>query len=259
MNRKDKLLYLVKYLLNEEDRYKNQEIPEDEDKIFMLFRALLNVRKPDDISDEFIKIQDEYLTEILNEKKITDAKTLKEIEPFIYLWQGDITTLKVDGIVNAANSGMLGCFYPNHNCIDNVIHTYSGVQLRLECNEFIKKQGKEEETGKAKITKAYNLPSKFVLHTVGPIIYTKVSEKECTQLASSYYECLKLADENNLKSIAFCCISTGEFRFPNELAAKIAVKTVRDYLKENKNTNLERIVFNVFLDIDRSIYERLLK
>ncbi len=259
MTKEEKLLYLIKYLLNEDEKYKNQEIPSDEENQFRLFRALLNIRKPNEIQNDFIKIQDEYLKEILNEKEITDINDLKEIKEKIILWQGDITSLKVDAIVNAANSGMLGCFYPNHNCIDNVIHTYSGIELRIECNKFMQIQNQEEETGKAKITKAYNLPSKFILHTVGPIIYSEVTEKHKKLLASSYIECLKLADKNKLNSIAFCCISTGEFRFPNELAAKIAVKTVSDYLNENKNTNIKKVVFNVFKDIDKDIYERLLR
>ncbi len=259
MNKNEKLLFLIKHLLNEEDRYKNQEIPQDFENRFRLFRALLNIRHPKNISDEFLRVQDEFLQEVLGEKEITDINSLKEVKPKISLWQGDITTLRVDAIVNAANSGMVGCFFPNHNCIDNVIHTFSGVQLRIACNEIMKKQGKEEETGKAKITKAYNLPSKFIIHTVGPIIYDTVSDKDCEFLTSSYYECLKLADENNLKSIAFCCVSTGEFRFPNDLAAKIAIKTASDYLEINKNTSIEKVVFNVFKDIDRSIYEKLLR
>ncbi len=258
MKKDEKLLFLIKYLLSEDERYKNQEIPKEYDKQFMLFRALLNIRQAKNISDEFINIQDEFLQEILNEKEITDINALKEIKPNIILWQGDITTLKVDAIVNAANSGMLGCFYPNHNCIDNVIHTYSGVQLRLDCNEIMQNQKKEEETGKAKITKAYNLPAKFILHTVGPIIYDSVTDEKCSLLASSYRECLTLADKNNINSIAFCCISTGEFRFPNDTAAEIAIKTILEYLNNN-NTNIKKVVFNVFKDIDRDIYEKLLR
>ena len=190
----------------------------------------MNVRPPIPASKDFLKVQDAYLTQRLAERGMTKMEDLKPVQPGIYLWQGDITTLAVDAIVNAANSGMLGCFVPCHGCIDNAIHTYAGVQLRLECSEIMQRQGHEEETGHAKITKAYNLPCRYVLHTVGPIIYDSVTQRDCDLLASCYHSCLDLAAANNLYSVAFCCISTGEFHFPNELAARIAIQTVKEWL-----------------------------
>lgn len=173
------------------------------------------------------------------------------------MWRGDITTLKIDAIVNAANSALRGCFVPCHSCIDNIIHTYAGVQLRLDCDTIMNEQGYEEPTGQAKITPAYNLPSRYVIHTVGPIVSGKLTKKHCRQLADCYCSCLGLAAENGLKSIAFCCISTGEFHFPQQKAAEIAVKTVREYLKQD--TSIERVVFNVFKPEDQEIYREILK
>ena len=182
------------------------------------------------------------------------------LSPVTYvLWQGDITRLCVDAIVNAANSQMLGCFHPLHKCIDNAIHSAAGVQLREECHQLMLRQGHPEETGTAKITKAYNLPCKHVIHTVGPIIPDGIPTAfQQEQLASCYRSIMACADENRLESIAFCCISTGEFRFPNKLAAEIAVKTVKDYLLEHPNTSIKHVVFNVFKDVDKEIYQRLL-
>ena len=174
----------------------------------------------------------------------------------IYLWQGDITTLESDAIVNAANSGMLGCFHPLHSCIDNCIHTFSGVRQRLECNKLMQKQGYEEPTGQAKITPAFNLPCKWVIHTVGPIVNVKLEQRHCELLKSCYNSCLKIAEENGVKSIAFCCISTGVFGFPKREAAKIAVKTVKEY-KEKTKSDI-KVIFNVFKDEDREIYENIL-
>lgn len=220
------------------------------------FRALVNVRMPKQASDEFLRLQDEYLQEQLRIKGVTDIAELNPIAPDIYLWQGDITTLRVDGIVNAANSQMLGCFHPNHGCIDNAIHTFAGVQLRQECAGIMEAQRSPEPTGNAKITRGYNLPCRYVLHTVGPIVYGGLTKKYEEQLASCYRSCLKLADKNNLQSIAFCCISTGEFRFPNERAAQIAIATVAEY-KQQTHSKL-KVVFNVFKDYDYGIYARLL-
>ncbi|MDE6201411.1 MAG: protein-ADP-ribose hydrolase [Clostridiales bacterium] len=220
------------------------------------FRALVNVRMPKAASAEFLQLQDEYLQEQLRIKGVTDIADLNPVAPDIYLWQGDITTLKCDGIVNAANSQMLGCFYPNHGCIDNAIHTFAGVQLRLECAGIMEAQGSPEHTGGAKITRGYNLPCKYVLHTVGPIVYGGLTQKHEEQLASCYRSCLELADINGLQSIAFCCISTGEFRFPNERAAEIAVATVSEY--KQKTHSKIKVVFNVFKDYDYDIYAGLL-
>ena len=231
------------------------EIPSDEISQKRLLRALFNVRMPKTASGEFLRIQDEYLQEELRSKGVTDIASLAPVAADIYLWKGDITTLKCDGIVNAANSQMLGCFCPNHGCIDNAIHTFAGIGLRQECAEIMKNQG-EEPTGRAKITKAYNLPCKYILHTVGPIVYGELTKQHEKQLADCYRSCLTLADENSLQSIAFCCISTGEFHFPNEKAADIAVRTVIEYKTHTKSKM--KVVFNVFKETDYAIYARIL-
>ena len=193
------------------------------------------------------------------EKGITDADSLTPcpVSSRIVLWQGDITTLRCDAIVNAANSQLLGCFQPCHSCIDNIIHTMSGVQLRLACHGIMQKQGHEEPTGQAKITPGFNLPAKYVLHTVGPIIDDEVTPEAEALLASCYLSCLELAEQHNLHSVAFCCISTGVFRFPPDLAAEIAIRTVKEFLQ--KETGIQRVIFNVFKDSDLEIYQRLLK
>ena len=231
------------------------EIPSDEISQKRLLRTLFNVRMPKTASGEFIRIQNEYLQEELRWKGITDIASLAPVTPDIYLWKGDITTLKCDGIVNAANSQMLGCFCPNHGCIANVIHPFAGIGLRQECAEIMKNQG-EEPTGRAKITKAYNLPCKYILHTVGPIVYGELTKQHERGLADCYRSCLTLADENSLQSIAFCCISTGEFYFPNVKAAQIAVQTVTDYIRRTKSKI--KVIFNVFKETDYAIYARIL-
>ena len=249
--------YLIRYLLDEQLKYKDTEMPDDIQAQKRLLRSLMNVRSPKPISEEFLRVQDDYLQEELSQKHITSVSDLLPLEPGIYVWQGDITTLACDAIVNAANSGMTGCYYPCHGCIDNAIHSYAGVQLRLECDAIIKAQGHEEPTGTAKITEAYNLPCRYVLHTVGPIITGSLKKQDEDLLASCYRSCLALAEEYGLKSIAFCCISTGEFRFPNQRAAEIAVKTVREYRKQT-GSEIE-VIFNVFKDIDDEIYRELLE
>ena len=249
--------YLIRYLLDEQLKYKDTEMPDDIQAQKRLLRSLMNVRSPKSISEEFLRVQDDYLQEELSQKHITSVSDLLPLEPGIYVWQGDITTLACDAIVNAANSGMTGCYYPCHGCIDNAIHSYAGVQLRLECDAIIKAQGHEETTGTAKITEAYNLPCRYVLHTVGPIITGSLKKQDEDLLASCYRSCLALAEEYGLKSIAFCCISTGEFRFPNQRAAEIAVKTVREYRKQT-GSEIE-VIFNVFKDIDDEIYRELLE
>lgn len=221
------------------------------------FRALVNVRMPLPASEEFLRLQDEYLQAELRHKGVTDIADLTPVAPDIYLWRGDITTLKCDGIVNAANSQMLGCFCPNHGCIDNAIHTFAGVQLRQECAKIMKAQGKEEPTGRAKITNAYNLPCRYVLHTVGPIVYGKLNTEHEKQLADCYRSCLELAGAKGLQSLAFCCISTGEFHFPNERAAQIAIRTVAEYKRQTQSKI--KVIFNVFKEVDHEIYARLLK
>lgn len=214
------------------------------------------MRQPKKSSVIFLQVQDEYLQSETEMKGITDVSSLTPLREGMYLWQGDITTLRCDAIVNAANSGMCGCYVPNHKCIDNAIHTFAGVQLRLACAEMMQKQGHAESTGRAKITPAYNLPCGYILHTVGPIITGVLTQEDCDLLASCYRSCLELAAENGICSIAFCCISTGEFHFPNERAAEIAVQTVTDFMK--RETSVKKVVFNVFKDADREIYERLL-
>lgn len=233
------------------------EIPSDEMEQRKLLRSLFNIRMPAWISEDFLKVQDEYLQEETRRKGVTELADLTPLEPEIYLWQGDITTLVCDAIVNAANSGMTGCYQPCHSCIDNCIHTYAGIQLRNACAELMEKQGYEEPTGQAKITPAYNLPCNHVIHTVGPIVQRQLSIRHEEQLASCYRSCLELADENGCKSIAFCCISTGVFGFPQERAAEIAVRTVKDY-QTSTHSNIE-VIFNVFKEVDYEIYRDLLK
>lgn len=256
MTQTERRLFLIKELLREQPEYRNMDIPDNEQEQKNLLRALFNIRMPQAATDKFLKVQDEYLQTATAEKGITDIEELTPIQEDLYLWKGDITTLGCDAIVNAANSQMLGCFCPCHGCIDNAIHTFSGVQLRMACADLMKKQGHEELTGEAKITLAYNLPCKYVLHTVGPIIHGRPTKKDEDLLASCYRSCLELAEKNNVKSIAFCCISTGEFHFPNERAAEIAVKTVKEY--KWHTTSKMRVIFNVFKEIDWQIYRELL-
>ena len=251
----DKLTYLIEYLLKERRDGADIKIPKSGEERFRLFRSLVNLRAPRPVSEKFLTVQDEFLKEKTAEKGITDYKKLTPVKPHIYLWQGDITTLKCGAIVNAANSAMLGCFYPCHGCIDNAIHTYAGVQLRLKCEEIMEEQGHEEPIGKAKITPAYNLPCENVIHTVGPYVDGRLTQRHSEQLSSCYSECLKTAAENKVSSIAFCCISTGEFHFPKQEAAGIAVKTVTDFLKYDSEIE---VIFNVFGKDDLKIYQRLL-
>ena len=226
MTQDERLDFLLRYLLAERKEYASIRMPDSVSEKRHLLRSLMNVRPPIPASAEFLAVQDTYLQARLSERGVTRLGELKPAQPGIYLWQGDITTLAADAIVNAANSQMLGCFVPCHGCIDNAIHTYAGVQLRLACAAAMRQQGQEEATGHAKITKAYNLPCRFVLHTVGPIICGSVTKADRELLASCYRSCLDLAAETGLHSVAFCCISTGEFHFPGELAAEIAVHTV---------------------------------
>lgn len=255
MSRLQELQKLNKLLLEDMPEYRSQakSFPKNEDAQFRLFRSLVNVRRPKPISGEYLTAQDAFLQKEI--RNITDWHNLTPGEDGIYLWQGDITTLKVDAIVNAANSGMTGCYNPCHKCIDNCIHTYAGVQLRNYCAEIMQAQGYPEPTGQAKITPAFNLPSKYVIHTVGPIVDGRLMDKHRGLLASCYRACLSLAEEHHLESIAFCCISTGEFHFPNEEAAQIAIREVRKYKDCGGKCN---IIFNVFSDKDYIIYTQLL-
>lgn len=257
MNQNERRLFLIRSLLNERLEYRDWRIPQDVSDQKLLLRGLLNVRPAQVCNPEFLRVQDAYLRQATAEKGITDCSALSPVQPGLYLWQGDITTLKCDAIVNAANSGMTGCYAPNHRCIDDAIHTFAGVQLRLACAEIMERQGCLEPTGQAKITPAFNLPCRYILHTVGPIVDESPTERDCAQLESCYRACLTLAAENHLESIAFLCISTGEFHFPNEQAAQIAVQTVKTFL--NQKSSVKKVIFNVFKDLDREIYARLLR
>lgn len=256
MTQHERLSYLIHYLKSEDENLKKIEVPDHEAEQKVLLRSLMNIRPPKNIENDFLSIQDAYLQAEQREKHIVSLTDLSPVQKGIYLWQGDITALKTDGIVNAANNALLGCFVPCHGCIDNAIHSAAGIQLRLECSRIMAAQKSAEPIGKAKITKAYNLPCRYVLHTVGPIIYDSVTEEDCGLLADCYRSCLELADACGLKSLAFCCISTGEFHFPNELAAEIAIRTVKEY-QQKSESGLE-VVFNVFKNEDYEIYKRLL-
>lgn len=248
----DKLLYLNDFLIKEMPEFEKQSKKFDknieEQKI--LLRSLMNIRPAEPISNEFLEIQDEVLKQISAEKGIVKISDLDEICENIYLWQGDITRIDADAIVNAGNDALLGCFYPCHGCIDNAIHSYSGVQLRIECDKIM--NGKREKIGSAKITPAYNLPSKYIIHTVGPIISGELTENDCKMLENCYKSSLELAISQNLKNIAFCCISTGEYHFPQDKACEIAVKTVKNIIKESEI----KVIFNVFKENDYKFYSR---
>ena len=247
-------------LLSEIPEYRVQaaEVGETEEAQRTLLRALMNVRPPRPLSADFLHLQDELLSAEREQRGVVDVMALPSVssDARIILWQGDITRLNADAIVNAANSALLGCFIPCHRCIDNAIHSAAGLQLRVECTALMERQGHPEKTGTAKITQGYNLPVRHVLHTVGPIVSGALTEEHRELLASCYRSCLHLAAEHGLRSIVFCCISTGEFHFPNKEAAEIAVHEVRAFL--GTSTSIERVVFNVFKDEDRMIYERLL-
>ena len=256
MTQAEKRIYLIKHLISEHPVYGNVSVPSESVEQRRLLRSLFNVRPPVPIGNDFLTVQNEYLYEEMQRKGVTDYLGLTPLKKDIYLWQGDITTLCCDAIVNAANSQMLGCFCPCHGCIDNAIHTFAGVQLRLECADIMRKQGNEEPTGKAKMTKAYNLPSKFVIHTVGPFVTGKVKTEDEQLLASCYRSCLNLAEKNKIESIAFCCISTGEFHFPNRRSAEIAIDTVNEY--KTATGSRIKVIYNVFKNEDYNIYRELL-
>lgn len=256
MTQAERRRFLIDALLAERPSCRKQDVPNDAQRQKILLRGLLNVRPPKAVSPEFLTVQDAYLRQALAEDGITRVEDLTPVDGDLYLWQGDMTRLACGAIVNAANSGMTGCYVPNHACIDNCIHTFAGVQLRLDCAELMARQGHEEPTGQAKITRAYNLPCDYVLHTVGPIVTGRVTPEDERLLASCYRACLELAEAHGVKSVAFCCLSTGVFHFPNDRAAQIAVRTVRQYKAE---TNSEmKVIFNVFKDLDRELYAQLL-
>ena len=269
-SQEERLDYLVKELCNDSVKYRKMIIKKSEKR--MIMRALMNIRMPKPISKEFLEVQDEFLQEEVRKRgivQLNDIPTLKvqyglenKYSNKISIWKGDITRLQIDAIVNAANSQMLGCFVPGHMCIDNAIHSFAGLQLRDECNEYMKKiriknKYYDEPTGSSVVTKAYNLPCKYVIHTVGPIVMNYLTDDLKNDLRSSYRSCLNKAIENGIKSIAFCCISTGEFHFPNDEAAKIAIDEVNKFLSCYYN-KFDRIIFNVFKDYDQELYEKLL-
>jgi O-acetyl-ADP-ribose deacetylase (regulator of RNase III) len=260
MTRDERIRCLIDALLDEMPEYRSQaaQVPQSAGEQRRLLRALMNVRPPRPLSPEFLEIQDALLSEEREAKGIVDVMSLPHAPTDIRLcvWQGDITRLNADAIVNAANSALLGCFVPCHGCIDNAIHSAAGLQLRDECHKLMMGHGYEEPTGSAKITGAYNLPCRYVLHTVGPIVNGDLQQWHRDKLTSCYRSCLALAADRDLKSVAFCCISTGEFHFPNDEAAGIAVSTARDFLKAP--SSIERVIFNVFKDIDLEIYSKLL-
>ncbi len=265
MTHEEQRIWLIRQLLAEDPRYRSYQIPKEEQAQKDLLRALMNVRLPKPISEEILKVQDDYLRDENRQSAITDIRDLTPCatDDRIYLWQGDITTLAVDAIVNAANSGMTGCYQPLHNCIDNIIGSKSGIRLRLRCNDYMCRQAAvrgrnyQEPAGQAMITPAYNLPCKYILHTVGPIVQGRLTEEHERLLASCYTSCLDLAAENGLESMAFCCISTGVFMFPKQRAAEIAVETVRNWL--DKKGSRMKVVFNVFKDLNLVIYQELLR
>ncbi len=254
MTQDERRRFLLEFLLRE--RGETMALLGDETAQRRLLRTLCNVREPVPAPANFLAVQDAYLQEETRRKGVTDAARIPEAEPGIRLWRGDITTLRCDAIVNAANSALLGCFVPCHGCIDNAIHTYAGVQLRLACAELMAAQGHPEPAGRAKITPAFNLPSRYVLHTVGPIVRNRPTARDEALLASCYRSCLELAAAHGARSVAFCCISTGEFHFPSVRAAQIAVQTVREARKTLQHEM--DVIFNVYQERDLRIYEGLL-
>lgn len=260
MDRLQQIEQLNAYLLKDMPQYQEQadQFPHTCGDQRRLLRSLMNLRPPIPLSPMFLRLQDELLSAEREEKGVVDGEQLPAVpgDSRLVLWQGDITRLKVDAIVDADNNALLGCFCPCHGCIDNAIHSAAGLQLRDECNQIMQAQGHPEPNGRAKLTRGYNLPAKFVLHTVGPVVRGRVTDLDRAELASCYRSCLKLATEHGLKSVAFCCISTGEFHFPNKEAAKIAIQTVKEFLRTCYV--IEKVIFNVFKDVDANIYSSLL-
>ena len=263
MKQEEQRDYLIKYLLRESKEYGNIVIPSETEEKKRLLRSLMNIRIAAPFSEEFESIQNDYLREANLEKGIVETESIQQLQPGIAVWKGDITRLKVDAIVNAANSQMLGCFVPMHTCIDNCIHTYAGIQMRAECNRQMNnlriKYGRnyEQPTAVPMLTPGYNLPAKYVIHVVGPIVDNELTPAQEKELSDCYKNTLDMCAENGLKSVAFCCISTGVFHFPNERAAEIAVATVTKWMNEHED-QIDRVIFNVFKDEDKEYYERLL-
>ena len=263
MTQEERLAYLAEAFAADAPEYRTA-VPADTEGRRILLRSLMNVRMPKPMDPEVLRIQDAYLQERASEKGVVSPDDIAVVRDRISVWQGDITRLKVDAVVNAANSQMLGCFVPMHTCIDNCIHTYAGIQLRAECAEKMDRlrirngMDYEQPTAVPMLTDAYNLPAKKVIHIVGPIVNDRLTAELETELADCYRNTLDLCASHDLKSVAFCCISTGVFRFPQQRAAEIAVKTVSEWLQTHQDC-MERIIFNVFKDEDRMIYEALLQ
>ncbi|MEE1295769.1 MAG: protein-ADP-ribose hydrolase [Bifidobacterium sp.] len=266
MTRLDLINTLIDLLVDEMPHYADQaaQVPAtDEASRRALLRALMNVRPPRHASERFIQLQDELLRAETEERGVVEPDDLPRTarDPRLALWRGDITRLATDAIVNAANSALLGCFVPLHRCIDNVIHSAAGVQLRLACDDLMVAQGHEEPTGRAKVTAAYNLPAKFVVHAVGPIVHGELTDRDRSLLADCYRASLDSAAGEGCESIVFCCISTGEFRFPHDEAARIAVDTARAWLDAHAGdprNPLRLVVFDVFGEQDERLYRDLL-
>ena len=260
MTQNERLDYLVEEFKTDSVRYKDLTTPSDTEGKRQLLRSLMNIRMPGEMDESVLEIQDDYLQERIRENGIVELGDILEIRNGISIWQGDITRLRVDAIVNAANSQMLGCFVPMHTCIDNCIHTFAGIQLRAECSRQMKKmrarygRDYEQPTAVPMLTDAYNLPAKKVVHIVGPIVQDELTPELEEDLADCYTNTLELCAENGLRSVAFCCISTGVFHFPNKRAAEIAVHTVKEWLEAHPG-KVDRVIFNVFKDEDRRYYE----
>lgn len=274
MNQEERLDYLVQKFKEDSVRYQDIEVSTDQEEKRTLLRSLMNIRMPGDMDEEILRVQDAYLSERSREKGIVTLADIRTVagtqgsrhrhRDKISIWQGDITRLEVGAVVNAANSQMLGCFIPMHTCIDNCIHTFAGVQLRCACDQYMndmrKRHGQdyEEPTGKALLTSAYNLPAEYIIHTVGPIVEGRLKDSHRSDLEKCYRSIMECCVKHNIRSVAFCCISTGVFRFPNDEAAKIAVDTVSEFL-DTEGKAFDRVIFNVFKDLDKEIYESLLK
>lgn len=268
----ERLDFLLDALKEDSIQYKNLQVGNSETEKRNAVRSLMNVRMPRSISDDFLEVQDIFLQEEAKKKGIVTLAEIPTVKDAyesqrsfadrMSIWQGDITRLQVGAIVNAANSQMIGCFVPCHRCIDNAIHSAAGVQLRNECNHIMNQRriqfGRqyEEPTGTATLTSAYNLPCKYVIHTVGPIVYGRLTEALKEDLRNCYRNVLQCCMEHEINSVAFCCISTGEFHFPNDIAAQIAVETTEQFFAQNENCGIERVIFNVFKDIDLELYKK---
>ena len=260
MTQTERLNYLVEEFKKDSVRYKDLETPPSTEGKRRILRSLMNIRMPGPLPAGVMEVQDEYLVGRAREKGIVRLSDIETVRDGISIWQGDITRLAVDAIVNAANSQMLGCFVPMHTCIDNCIHTFAGIQLRAQCSRQMEHlrslygSDYEQPTAVPMLTDAYNLPAKKVIHIVGPIVSGRLTPDLEKDLADCYRNTLDLCAENELKSVAFCCISTGVFHFPNDRAAAIAAETVQKWLADHPG-KINRVIFNVFKDEDRKYYE----